>query len=76
MKAEERDSLKQETRPFSVLDCSDIVKAEHWRQTVLIEISKKLNIIQNGMLEDLLHHMSLFELGNIHPFILINRCYR
>ncbi|KAH7820714.1 ISY1-like protein [Monocercomonoides exilis] len=47
MKAEERQLLQPETRPFSIEECSDLAKAQHWRESVILEISKKTGIIQN-----------------------------
>ena len=48
MKAEERKLLEPETRPFDINDCSDIAQAQHWREEVILDISKKLIIIQQG----------------------------
>ena len=50
MKAEERRLLQPQTRPFDITTCSDLAQAQHWRQQVLLDIAKKLNIVQNGFL--------------------------
>ncbi|KAA6363901.1 MAG: putative pre-mRNA-splicing factor ISY1, partial [Streblomastix strix] len=47
MKAEERKQLLPEQRPFNINDCSDLARAQHWRKQVVLEITRKSNVIQN-----------------------------
>jgi pre-mRNA-splicing factor ISY1 len=50
MKAEERKLIEPEKRPFSISECSDLARAQYWRDNIIGDINKKMQLIQNGLL--------------------------
>jgi hypothetical protein len=50
MKAAERKLLQPEKRPFNIHECSDVAKAQHWRENVISEIAHKTGMIQDSLI--------------------------
>ncbi|KAK2965006.1 putative Pre-mRNA-splicing factor ISY1 like protein [Blattamonas nauphoetae] len=48
--ADERRQLQPEVRPFDINECSDLARAQHWRQQVVTDLDEKTTLIQNESL--------------------------
>lgn len=47
---EEQFRGKKERRPHLASDCDNLADAERWRRQIIKQVSKKISMIQNGLI--------------------------